>query len=189
MSDWLVTAVAEASTSRTIFRKAPRSNAPRSSSEGAPRYSFARGLNGRRRFSKIHIDDVREIRKWAVREGWGMTIVDQARVQQLRYPGLSLGALHNILSNATWHDPAYDRDTPHEEWATLPVALVLILLIRQMYTLVSSPGNVEVLEQPGPSQGGDAVLDGAPVQPRGVSQALRSAHAGFLERGEHVARR
>lgn len=154
----------------------------------APRYSFGKPANGRRNAAKIHIDEVREIRRWAVREGWGMTVEAQARVQQLRYPLLSRRALENILDNSTWYDPTYDRHTPDPEWLQLPTAWVLILLIRQMYTLVQSSLHIEDREEPRLSQRGDAVLDGAAIEAGGIGQHLRGGDLGLLQRNEHVAR-
>lgn len=137
---------------------------PRSSTHGAPKYSFGKTQNGRVRGGKIHRADVREMRRWAVREGFGMSAAAQARALQLRYPGLSTRTIEQILGNASWYDPTYDREQPHPEWAEIPTALALLLILRQMYTPVRSSLEVDVLQEPGLPQGAEAVLDGPAVE-------------------------
>lgn len=140
----------------------------------APRYSFGKPTNGKRRHAKIHVLDVKEIRKWAGREGWGLTLTEQARQQQVRYPGLSLRALEGILANETWFDPEYDRLRPHPEWTEIPAALVLLILIRRMSASMGSSARLEVdrVEQAGLAKHREGVLDGAAAQPGVFGQRL-----------------
>lgn len=121
---------------------------PLSSTHGAPKYSFQKPQNGRVRTSKIHGDDVREFRRWVVREGYGLTVSEQAREMMRRYPGLGYSTATEIIGNRTWIDPSYDREQPHAEWGEIPTALLLLLMLRQMYSPVHSSLKVDVLEEP-----------------------------------------
>ena len=103
----------------------------------APAYSFgSRRQFGQRRAAKIHVLDVGEIRRWAQRDGFGLSLPVQCAAMQVRYPGLSRRAIEDILTNRSWRDPAYDRETPDAEWGQLPTALVLLMMLRRMDTLV-----------------------------------------------------
>lgn len=152
----------------------------------APAYSFGKPRGGRRS-GKIHKADVQEIRRWAVREGFGMSCAAQARAMQRRYPGLAFRTLEQILSNTSWHDPTYDRQTPHVEWLTLHPALLLLLLIRQMHAPVNSPLEVNIVEEPGLAQRTEGVLDGAAIEPAGLGEGLRGAHVLRAQDAEHAA--
>ena len=102
----------------------------------APAYSFGKVRSRRVQSSKIHAADVKEIRRWVVNEGFGMPARAQARAMRRRYPGLSESALFDIVRNTSWYDPNYDRETPGPEWNQVHPVLLLLLMIRQMYSSV-----------------------------------------------------
>jgi hypothetical protein len=161
------------------LRKVWDPNAP------APRYSMRRPR--RLRYNKkLHIEDVKCIRRWAGREGYGLSIAEQARRQHVRYPGLSLHALGEILSNKSWYDANYDRDRPDSEWAELPVAAILLQMMQQMNASVSSPIKVDGLQETGLPQRGERVLHGAAVEAGVIGQGLGGAGVLAPQRGEHA---
>lgn len=143
----------------------------------APLYSLARRRTGpgSNRTGKLHIEHVRDIRRWARREGFGVSRAEQARRVQQWYPGISTHALEQVLSNESWRDPAYTPGLPDPEWHLTPVALLVLLMVRQMYAPVGSSLKVEVFKDAGLAQGAEAVLDGAAVEADGLRQGLRGA--------------
>jgi hypothetical protein len=154
----------------------------------APRYSMRRPR--RQRYNnKIHLEDVRAMRRWAGREGYGLTITEQARRQHVRYPGLSLHTLGEILSNKSWYDPSYDRERPDPEWAELPVAAILLQMMHQMNASVHTSLTLEVagLKQTGLSERREGVLDGAAVEAGVVGEGLGGAGVLAPESSEHAA--
>ncbi len=144
-----------------------------------PTYSLmSRRRFGIHRHAKLHRLDVVEMRRWARREGYGLSLVDQARVLRERYgPTMSLRAFEDVLSNRAWFDPAFDREQPDPEWAELPVPVALLILMRQ------SARVVEVFEQSGLPQRPEGVLDGAPVQAGEICEAAGRAYITALECG------
>jgi hypothetical protein len=161
--------------------KAPVSPPPRSTTEGAPRYSFRKPRNTNTSAGKLHRADVNDVRRWATRDGYGMSVAAQARyLQATRFPLLHTMTLEDILQNRSFYDPAYDRETPHPDWGAVPTALLLLLVLRRMYTLVDSPA-VEVGrdDQLLAAQREQRVLDGALVEAGRLGQRAGGADLGL----------
>lgn len=147
----------------------------------ASAYSYNRHRTIRKpRASKLCAQDVTDIRRWASREGYGLSLVEQARALHAKwYPTLSVYTLTDILANRSWHDPAYDRLTPHPDFGVVSPALVLLLLFRRVMSAQvnasKSPLEVHVDDDVRLAQGADRVLDGAPIEPGLLGQALDGA--------------
>lgn len=95
----------------------------------APAYSFDRRKTGparKARPGKLHWDMVKDIRRWAGRQGVGLTVNEQARVLQLDYP-LTTGSLREILLNLSYHDPNYTPGQFDEKfWGQQSLATLLL---------------------------------------------------------------
>jgi hypothetical protein len=87
--------------------------------------------NAHRNAGKLHREHVREIRRWAQREGWGLSVPEQARQLQRWYPGVTQRALENVLINESWYDPTYDRERPDPVWWAVTPVLCLLLILGQ----------------------------------------------------------
>jgi len=57
--------------------------------------------------AKLTLGDVIAIRRWAMREGFGLTRRRQARVLNETYPHVTQKTLLGVLANETWRDQAY----------------------------------------------------------------------------------
>jgi hypothetical protein len=68
-------------------------------------------LTDKRTRSKLTWDDVRDIREWACTAGFGRSINAQAEAIRLMpcFADYGVSTLSDVLSNATWFDPHYDR--------------------------------------------------------------------------------
>ncbi len=60
-----------------------------------------------RRFTKY---DVENMRQWARREGYGLSLHSQAKFLAAEW-GCSVVTTREILANETWYDATYDRTT------------------------------------------------------------------------------
>jgi hypothetical protein len=63
---------------------------------------------------RLTVWDVGQIRKWAVGPGFGLNLAEQVRELQAMatYATLGSATLHDVLTNASWFDPKYDRTAP-----------------------------------------------------------------------------
>ena len=55
--------------------------------------------------------DVEDMRRWARTEGFGLPVPTQVKWLRATWPHVSYTTIREILTNATWCDPTYDRDT------------------------------------------------------------------------------
>lgn len=99
-------------------------------------YSFDRRKSGPARRGgkqKLSWAEVKDIRLWASREGFGLTKAEQIRrLQQSFYGfGLSAPSLREILNNDTWHDESYVPGQPHESLGELTMAQLMIQTLRR----------------------------------------------------------
>jgi hypothetical protein len=60
---------------------------------------------------KLSRFDVEDMRRWVRTEGFGLPIPTQVKWLRAGYPHVSYTTIREILMNATWCDPTYDRDT------------------------------------------------------------------------------
>jgi hypothetical protein len=61
--------------------------------------------------TRLHRDDVKDIRQWVRSEGFGMALVDQVAALQEAYP-LNARTLEDVIRNQSWFDATYDRTVP-----------------------------------------------------------------------------
>jgi hypothetical protein len=79
------------------------------------RSTAANSMSYRRR-TKLTMEQVRAVREWAGREGYGKTLAEQGRALHAQYPNLKAQSLLDILKNNTWFDPSYTPGEPDREW-------------------------------------------------------------------------
>jgi hypothetical protein len=83
--------------------------------------------------AKLTIEEVRAMRRWAAREGFGLTLPQQCNELHSLYPHLKLGSFPEILKNATWFDPSYTPGEPDRDWwgqhaeRSLPLMVLRVL--------------------------------------------------------------
>lgn len=83
----------------------------------APAYSLARQKTGTSYARKLALPEVRDMRRWARTDGFGLPIMLQAECLAAQY-FIRRQTARDILANEAWHDPTFDRETP------LPDALI-----------------------------------------------------------------
>ena len=96
-----------------------------------PAYLLDRRKTGIAKNGRLSWALVREIRRWASRDGYGLSQTAQVARLQASYP-ISVDALRDVLVNGAWYDPMYHPGEPDRDYFNgLPLSQLVLWEMRR----------------------------------------------------------